>query len=368
MLHSQLKIRYPDCPFIWNYHDMSQIYSAHVERRERLDLYKEIIDTIVCDEEDKRSNRNPYYDRDAIEFLMKITDPVHISGVFDQITYCSVHQKVPKHQQQHWINFHTCAYHDDHDALISKEYHSSIAWCLLPIIGDVCAKGGGYNIDRGEPKPIRNDNGGDVFMDDDVAKAFNPNTYKGEIDNRFEKFEADIRCLRAANRHIIKRSCCDETKPVVKRDIMTNQEDVQITKHMEPRAKPKQIELNSNTRASASLIRERNASAGRVYRFRNNPEMFKHQMSVNLGLQDVSTSVAEQNNAHIIKNDKVERTDFDYIFEKVNILKVNGIFKFSPATTGNIIIHSHDDHCVYFVTVVRHKKNLHVTLHEVHFI
>ena len=132
MHHSQLKIKYPDCPFVWDYDDMTQSFSPEINRTNKEILLQEINDHVVdCSYTNHKRDDNEY--RKIIEFLVNLTDDEKIKNVID---YVSVTQKIPKTKECLWINFHTAVYHDEIDNFLSKELSTEIAWIMIPIFGN----------------------------------------------------------------------------------------------------------------------------------------------------------------------------------------------------------------------------------------
>lgn len=368
MLHSQLKVKYPDSPFMWDYTDMTNTFQfTQTTVAERNELITHVIDIIVADEEkDADINniedvRNAYIDRDNIDFLIKLTDPEKVDSVYDSIDYTIVEQKIPKIKRDMWINFHTAAYCKDNGGILSKEYDSNVAWCVVPIIGDVYPTSTrNYSLDTRSKEKRQND----TALDNDAAKASKPAPYTGNIDNRFDKIEENVSAVRTSRRNFVKRS---DPAPLVakKTDIMTN--SVNKEQYVQPRIR--QIELNKNTRASGSLIRERLSSPYKMNRIKFNPELYKQQMRVDLSLRSVAENVADAHNRRIDMNNPetiVDRERYDFIHDQVRVHKVGGILRFSPITSGRLKFnHTARNKELCFVTVLRHKTYLHITLHHI---
>ena len=181
--------------------------------------------------------------------------------------------------------------------------------------------------------------------------------------NQYGIIEADIKNIRVAKRNFIKRS--DDVLPeseFEKKDSFTQ---------IAPRFK--QIDFNNNTRASACLIRERLNSSYKMNRMRNNPELMKQQKRVDLSLKNISQKITESartRELEVLENQHVVVQDhYDYIHDKVIIQKVNQILKFGPVTTGRIKFNMTKNQInTSFITILRYKKYLHVTLHKISFI
>jgi hypothetical protein len=360
-MHSQLKIKYPTCPFLWNYNDLRQVYSAQATNVNRKDLFSEI--DLMINDVNKYKTLSPT-NKQTIDFLIRITDSDRVSN-YDKITYSIIEQVVPQNLRNSWINFHTTAYTNDHDTFISQEYESVISWCLIPIYGGISTRKGGYIINRGED--INKTERQDIYRTNDMAKALDPLTYKGAIDNNYYKEESVVRNNRVGNRNFVRR---DEEEIIEKKDTYVNSSEIHPTNYISPRSRL--IVLDNNTRSNAGFIRDNLSSEGRAYRFRTNPETFEHQKKIDLYLKNISQNVADFHNSQIVQNELIERDDFDYIFEKINIIKVSGILRFSPDSSGKITINNDfadkQDKYLSFITILRHKKNLHITLHKIELV
>ena len=356
MLHSQLKIKYPDCPFVWDYNDMKQLYSANFTRKDKDALFLQIIDTLTNSSE--YLNRNPWTDKNIIDILVKMTNDDTLSNIYDKIDYVSMGQKIPKDLTEIWINFHTSVNCDD-NSYLNKESNKEIAWCLIPVVGIIESKKNKYifkNMDsyQGIDNSTKN------------QEKLDPVSYQINQDqmipsNKYDRIEDNVLGLRTGRRNFIKRD--EEILEINK-----NQEQ----NHIEIKLKPKfeQIELNNNTRACAHLIRDRLKSTYKMNRIQYNPELLKQHMRVDLCLKNISQTVAHQfNEKNITKDIIVSQDHFDYNLEPMNVQRINGILRFGPHTSGRAHIkHIDGEKFMYFITILRYKKNLHITFHQLEFV
>ena len=126
--------------------------------------------------------------------------------------------------------------------------------------------------------------------------------------------------------------------------------------------------MNNKTRASACVIRERLTSSYKVHRIGKNPGLIKQQSKVDLSINHISKVNASNHNKTLRALERNIYNDVgDYTFDKVGVHKTSAVYKFSPIDSGKIKISNIDDknlEKVYFITILRHKKNLHITYHE----
>lgn len=362
MLHSQLKIKLPDCPYIWDKLDIRQTYNFDQESLTRDEIMGDIKE--LFDDPENDNTDNSLID-ESLNFLETITQDS--SKTFTDKHYSRVKQIVPQHKKDLLINFHTAAYNDDNGGLIDKEFSSVVSWMCIPVSGDVRTHAVGYTINK-ERNLSGKDVNQDTVLNTDMARALDPKTYKGCTDNGYEKIEANVKAQRTSRRNFIVRD--EEPVKVQKKDVTVDTSTLQQTQTrnlVEPRRQ--QMEMNNNTRASGYLIRDRLLSSYKAHRIRNNPEAIKQQSRVDLSLSHASSHVANNlNQSYRSLERDVEKETFDYTYDQVGVKTFSAIYKFNPVLSGRIGINSQSDNKpVYFVTVMRHKTNLHVTLHEIIF-
>jgi hypothetical protein len=441
MIHSQFKIVYPECPFIWDYDDIKNVFTSKVKKANRINLLKDIIDVTKSDtiksdtthsdtthsdttksdntksntkcyntksdtthsdttkSDNTKSNTKCYntksdntdndtvnndnidhdtvksnimdnvdediiaYCKGVVDYLLTITDEATIN-IYDNIKYTFISQKIPRTMGDMRINFHTCAYNDDNNSSIDKEYESNISWCLIPIVGNVTMTNNEQYIINNNPVKTITSNYSFPLVN--KSEPLDPTTYQGVIDNNYDTVEARVRCDRTGRRNFVKRI---NEEIIEKKDIINNEFNQTNTHSLQPLREIKQINMNNNTRASAQLIRERLGSSYKAYRFRQNPELFKQQTKIDMSLRNIAHNIAACNNDKIIKNGVIKNEIFDFVHDKITIRKVSGILRFGPYSSGRIKINAiPDDKFVYFVTVLRHQRNLHITVHYVKFL
>jgi hypothetical protein len=364
MMHGQLKIKYPDCPFVWDYNDQTVMFQPDKQSMGRDDLFKMIIDRMVLDSEsdasresDSRESRSTYIDRDIMKFLIDISDPVKINQVFDNVKYTYIRQTIPKYKKDLWLNFHTTTYCTDVDPLLTKEYETNISWCFIPIVpqnnGILPYETDNYLFDQKNKKNnIQPNIVGINYLD--------PTTYQKNADTIYGK-GAQIVTNRLASRQLIRRDDPIVVKP--KGDQFVDNNNLIIGRTISPRLE--QIELTGRTRQSASLIRERLLSSYKVNRMKGNPVLLEQQKRVDLSVRGTSNLTAHINNARYKENIKtVPYKLFDYLDEPIKINKTNGILRFGPQTTGRLAVNQDISSELFFVSVLVHKNNLHITYHH----
>jgi hypothetical protein len=351
MLHRQLNLKLPDCPYVWDHHDLRQTYGFRQESSSRDKILCDIRELLVSSGTDD----NTMVD-DSLFFLETLTQDD--SNIFTTKHYSRIRQTIPQHKKDLMINFHASAYNDDNGRLINKEFSSVVSWSVIPITGDVRTHQVGYTINRNTNPMSR-----DTMMNNDMARCIDSKTYKGHADNEHEKMDAVVKAQRTSMRNFIVRDI--EPEKVQKRDITvdTSIQTHQTKNTVEPRKH--QIDMNNNTRASGQLIRDRLMSSYKAHRIRNNPDAIKQQLRVDLSLRHTANHTADtlNKNYRALERD-VDKEPFDYTYDHVGVKTYSAIHKFNPVISGRIGINAENNETIYFVSVMHHKTNLHITLHE----
>jgi hypothetical protein len=357
MLHSQLKITFPDCPYIW---DPVNIRETYKFKTEQIDIDSLIGYIQIHFDSDLEND----YMNEMIDQLQRISDDD--LQVFENKTCVRISQHIPRNKKNLLLNFHTTAYGDENGTLIDREFDSNLSWMIFPILGDLSVSDIGYVIDR-SASMLKSNHDHDIAYDNDTARSLDPKTYKGVHDNEYEKTSCIVRSGRIGRRNFIVRDIEDKKQ---KQDIVvdTSIENMQTSNNQIIKPRFQQIELNNKTRASASLIRERLASSYKVHRIGKNPRLIQEQSKVDLSINRISRANAMNNNKNYRAHERNIYNEIgDYTFDKVGVRKTSAIYKFSPTDSGKIKINNIDDknlEKVYFITILRHKKNLHITYHE----
>src|SRR5690606_37746292 len=117
---------------------------------------------------------------------------------------------------------------------------------------------------------------------------------------------------------------------------------------------------------SAGLIRERLGNPYKAYRFRTNPVLYEQSKRIDPNIKEISDYVVNKNNSsYNCAERNIGRDNFDFILEKVGVKMLNGMYKFSPAISGSVLIPGkHELMSIQFLSVLRYKKNIHITFHD----
>lgn len=354
MLHNQLKIKYPECPFLT--HDVNP---TTIIKQLRFD--EDVIDPIKFIEiiMDKTTHQNSDLSKlnsdSVINFLSHYLQP---NDFIDEIKWSKLEQSIRDFdfKRNMYVNFHSAAYRDEYGPIINKEFEGDIGWVIIPIEPiDLIVVNSSVNYTIHSVISSRS------VIEKSVKTPIQPNY----VQTNYDKFESNIRSNRTSIRKFVTRNDIEIKE---KKDITLDTEDpinTNTNKLMQYRIKIGRIPLTDKTRASAGMIRERLADPSRMYRFRNNPELLKQIKKIDPHIRELSDTITEKHNANYrsIERD-VSRNNFDFVLEKVGIKKINGVLKFNPVNTGKITItDNHSLSTAYFVSVLRYKKNLHITLH-----
>jgi hypothetical protein len=430
MLHSQLKIKYPGCPFLINDTNINK----SITNKTPININNSFMNNSSIDE----TSNQFVFDEDTLtstDFLKLISDKLIFSErsnvINDFLSWYEKKNETDKEIEDYissdvngvnvgtdvkvvWtrlkqplksldigskgnlcINFHACAYNDEHGTFLNKEFEGDIGWIVIPICpSETDAIIPDVNINKSHDLIIhpsdRSIKINETYIDQskvpsrgtdgkiEEPKLLNPATYKTDIDNRYEKFEAGIRSSRVSARKFIVR---DNNQIKIKHDVTSNlvnevklmslQND--LNRQMEYRSYVGKIPLTDITRSNASLIRDRLDNPYKAYRFRNNPELYKQHKKIDPHIREISDHVVRTHNFNqrsldtsITLNVDTQCDNFDFILDKVGVKKLNGLYKFSPVSTGRIFISNrHLLDYLSFVTVMRYKQRIHITLHEI---
>ena len=95
--------------------------------------------------------------------------------------------------------------------------------------------------------------------------------------------------------------------------------------------------------------------------------MRKYNQKLNINNEKIVKTDQYKNNS-IINSREIHKNKFDYTIDSVGIKFINNIYKFYPQNSGKISIINHYNIDSYFVSIVKHQKNLHITLHHIEWI
>ncbi|VBB18556.1 hypothetical protein YASMINEVIRUS_1019 [Yasminevirus sp. GU-2018] len=367
MLHSQLKTKFPNCPFVVPSNDFNKLTAPTFS--------EDVYDNVLMMNLIKRSysdsvtthyslENDSYQDR-VSNFINDLTS----NGNFSKILYCSVKQTAPKYNRKLTVNFHLSAYRDINTPLIDREFTSDISWTVIPLSVDAVADKTNYTINL-IPRQINSstNTNSKSASESDVARSLDPTFYVN--DSECFKIEADTLKMRTGKRSFTVR---DDVEVVEKRDSFALPA-IQTDSRMEFRALSSQVDLTSKTRSSAQLMRERAANPFKAYRLRNNPEAFAKSLKLDPLIRGAGDKVVETNNANYNNFRVVEpKAIFDYAYESVGVRRLNGVLRCTPSDTGKMLIGEPDASNqvgngglnVRFLSIMCHKGVLHITLHDI---
>lgn len=132
MFHSQLRLKLPNHPYIWDNKNIRQTYDVNGV----IMSYEEVLSDIYKIYNDsEKVGLKPNFIIDDILCLIENNNNIEIEK-----KYMYVSQKLPKNTSITAINFHTTAYYNEIGGLIDREYKTNISWLVIPIIGYVGAQ------------------------------------------------------------------------------------------------------------------------------------------------------------------------------------------------------------------------------------
>jgi hypothetical protein len=304
MLHSQIRINYPNCPFVVLAKDLN-IFKSFEYSIETVDKEK-MFTTIFEAQTQSLHGVSPVNDSlntptKIINYLYELCESIdpetqsgqldreqNTSSITDRLFFRIVRQKL-KYDKSLLINFHTTAYRDaGGSSLIDKEFDSHILWNIFPIVGNLQAESTSYTMV--DLSTFKNDTIVLPNQQNDVtmSRVLDPVTYTKNTET--QKIENNIKRIRIANRGFVVRY--EETKSNVKKDVF------------------------SNIEAPVNMI-------------------------------------------------DVKRDMFTYINDDVGIKKLNGLFRFSPISSGRITLNDTKVKAekICFVSILFHEAKMHLTFH-----
>lgn len=381
MIHSQTKKKYPNCPFVMPLN--ASVLDTSIDNGivdDVINTSLETIDSIIKTVINKSKNVLSHYGDDYYDVLIDRLKTVCYpqTDSYDKIFFRICKQKLKRTVKNYSLNMHLITYRDDNIPYINKEYESIIDWTAIPVSIDITVddKNSSINLipkDRNVSDNILSNN----ILFNNINSDLDPKAYIDNIDK--QKIESNILRTRTGNRRFIQRDIAGRyTVDDVKKQDTYALPDIQTDKLMNYKPLHQQIPLNSKTRASAQLIRERLANPYKAHRLRNNPESFKSSLKVNPSIRDIGDNeVSKNNDKYNIFEQAIPKTIFDYKHEMVGFKSSNGILHYSPPNSGKIILDENDkiSNNVMFISLCFHlpqntkgKGILHVTLHSVTFI
>ncbi len=342
MQHSQLQITYPDCPFVWDYNDLTRTFDVEYTPMLKEAFIDEIVSELLkSEEENAKIDMDQLEKDDIIAYISEAIEADDAGQIHNKITYHKVVQYISSSLVNLWLNFHCACYSLNVSSFLDSDYKTNVSWTTVSLVGEVKPKNDNIKVKRlivsssnSNVNPTSNSNSNPDARSRHRAlfvRTYNPDadTPTGDI------YDSNV------------------THPTLSSNITTA-----IT----PRVH--QIELNRNTRYNAQTIRSNLLSEGKQRRLKNLPAHITNQQKrVDLSLKGISNGIVTSHN-NVIKSleTSMDRNTYDMIDEEITIHKSNQIYRFSPIESGNIRFKSKKGSKVKFVTILRQNGYLSFSL------
>jgi hypothetical protein len=355
MQHSQLQIVYPDCPFIWDYNDMSRTFDCEYIPMLKDKFIDEIINELYKSEDETDIDMDKLTRDDIITYITNMNEIDDTDNkLYHKISYHTVRQTIPFNLSNLLINFQCASYCLNKSSYLDSEFQSNISWTIVPLVGDV--------------KPI-NDK---IKIRNNISNTSNTSNTNRNIDQRPSNFISDA---RPKQRGLYVRTYNpdadnpkgDQTDAHIQNTSSFNSNSVSrpITSRVH------QIELNKNTRFNAHIMRSNLMSEGKQRRLRHLPEFIANeQRKVDLSIRGVSDKIVNTHNDRSRSlQTTISRDTYDMIDETITIHKVNNIYRFSPNSTGRIQFNKNKKNdTIKFITILRQNNYLSFSLNIVNLV
>lgn len=361
MQHSQTDVVYPASPFVYDYRRMNDTFNAVSQELDRQNFLLEVASVGVdyceygeSDDLDSNHKANPeiYRLKEMLGYVSSITETQLEEGEYAKIVYYRTDQVIDSSDsryrldssgsitKQMWINLHTIAYAcEKSKALIDSELKSVVSWCIVPIIGNV--------------RPVSNDSliysdllDYEIKAREEQAKQNSLETMargdvsakEGLVDCMASQEAVNNRMQRYARRNFVKRTIEPNNAPkpdsVSVKNFKSNLPPTQII-----RPNKSQISITNATRANAQNIRSAIMSKYKVNRLRQVPQMRDVHRSIDMRIMNRSEMLAEQHNEEVMSRVRFLDSSYsDYRLDDVIISKINSLWRFTPMTSGRIIL------------------------------
>jgi hypothetical protein len=351
MLHSQLNIHYPNSPFVIksdSLNSFSQLTYSH-EVINRDDLIEQIN---IVDNSDELINQIINLD----------------SQKFTKCIYSIVTQKLSNvncNTINCVLNMHTTAIRDSSLRESGKGYticdifRSTVAWKIVSLDNDIKIHINDASIVFTKQPNISNQN--NVTTTNQVQLYPDPKiqTIMNSDGNQLEKDQ--IRYRTSARKLVVRSNDQNITK---KRQDVYEQSVSPYSQHMKYKPESKLINITPKTRASVQEIRAGLSDPHRAFRCRVDPIGFAEQCNIDNIIRQTHINKVDQSNKLIMESREIVNTGMCY--QDVGITKTNGIYIFSPITTGRFnIIKNNIESPIHLVSILAHNDILHVTLHNI---
>lgn len=129
MIHGDLKIELPDCPYIFDITNLCSTFDADYKLIDKT-AFELLLEDIF--------NTNPDLDKDTILNYLNMAENIATRrrDVFKNIKYYKIQQTVTDHPE-YKISFHTNCYNNDNGQYIDTIYSTDLSWNILSLIGNV---------------------------------------------------------------------------------------------------------------------------------------------------------------------------------------------------------------------------------------
>ena len=374
MEHSQLDVTYPVCPFVMDFRRINETFDARSQELDRDNFLLEVASVGVdyCDPSDDESsmdgpnrseNQEMYMLREMLSYLSEITlDQLNSDETqpeYSEIRYYRVDQVIdssdPKYRldrdgrltKQLWVNLHTIAYDcKTNSTVIDSDMKDVVSWCIVPIIGNVRPMSADTliysdlieheNKVREEEEKFRRENPHLAEARDAINKK-----EQAIVDCSAGQDMVNHRMHRFARRNFVKREIQnkdDGPKP----DAVSKKTFNSSSRHPHNKIiRPNQTQMTftPKTRANAQYMRSAIMSKYKVYRLRQVPQQKDTHRSIDLRIRNASEKLSDAHNYDVMSRVRfLDRSFSDYRLDDVIISKVNNIWKFTPQTSGRIIL------------------------------
>jgi hypothetical protein len=377
MEHSQIDVIYPACPFVYDYRRINETFDAASQELDRDGFLLEVAsvgvdycgtdnsdtDNTLSGGEDESENQEMYRLREMLSYLSEITldqlNADETQAEYSEIRYYRVDQIIdsadPKYRldrdgrltKQLWINLHTIAYDcKTGTTSIDSDMKDVVSWCIVPIIGNV--------------RPMSSDTliysdliDQEITMREEEERFRRENPHLAEARDAVNKKEqaivdcaigqdmVNVRMHRFARRNFVKREI-EKKDDENKSDKVSNSSAAgssRFGRNQIVSPNKNQMTFTPKTRQSAQHMRSAIMSKYKVHRLRQVPQQKASHRSIDLRIRNASEKLSDAHNYDVMSRVRfLDRSFSDYRLDDVIISKVNNIWKFTPMTSGRIVL------------------------------
>jgi hypothetical protein len=373
MQHSQLNTIYPISPFVYDYNRINEIFDAQSQELDRNNFLLEVASVGVkhcetdqkTDDESENSELNNtdaelYRLKEMLGYLSEITiDQLNdndFGAEYSEIRYFRTDQVInsadPKYRldrdgrltKQLWINFHTLAYDcTKSSAIIDSSMKEIVSWCIVPIIGNVRPMSSDSIIYSDLiDNEIKTREKRELFLKENPhlanAKEQTNKEQQTIVDCSAGQQLVNTRLQRFAQRNFIKREI-EKKEEHIGDQITTKSSFSKLPINQIVKPNKQQISFTSHTRANAQNIRSAIMSKYKQSRLKNVPQQKNIHRSIDLRIRNASEKVAKTHNNEVMSRVRfMDRSYSDYRLDDAIIAKTGSIWRFTPMTSGRIML------------------------------